>query len=99
MESSQLIKKPVVTEKSLRGENARKYTFVINSRATKIDIKKAFKEIYGVDIVKVNILPVLRKVRLIKNNHEFEKREGGQKAVVTIKKGQKFDFNKVKDVK
>ncbi|EKD63361.1 MAG: hypothetical protein ACD_51C00283G0014 [uncultured bacterium] len=99
MDSSQVIKKPVVTEKSLQGEGARKYTFIINSNATKIDIKRAFKDIYGVDAVKINILPVFRKVRLVKNRNEFEKRQGGQKAIVTIKKGQKFDFNKVPNVK
>ncbi|MFA6528175.1 MAG: 50S ribosomal protein L23 [Candidatus Gracilibacteria bacterium] len=99
MDSSHIIKKPLVTEKSMKGEVNRKFTFLINSNATKIDIKRAFKEIYGVDVVKVNIVPVFRKARLIKNNNEFEKRASGQKAVITIKKGQKFDFNKIKEVK
>ncbi|SRR3989339_997427 len=99
MDFSQVLIKPVVTEKSSRGEGISKFTFVVNKKATKIDIKRAFKELYGINIKKVNNVAVKAKARFGKNRSTISKRAEGKKVVVTFAEGQKFDFHKVKEVK
>ncbi|OIP81641.1 50S ribosomal protein L23 [Candidatus Peregrinibacteria bacterium CG22_combo_CG10-13_8_21_14_all_44_10] len=99
MDFSQVIKKPVATEKSSRAEQSNKHTLVVNSKATKIDIKRAFKMLYGVDAIKVNSVRVPSKSRWGKGRKEMEKRPESKKVIVTLKAGQKFEFNKLKTVK
>ncbi len=99
MDITQVIKKPIITEKSARGETINKFTFVVDRNATKIDIKRAIKEIYGVKVLKVNSTKVLEKGRIVGGKKYMKKRPEGKKVTITIEKGKKFDFTKVKEVK
>lgn len=55
MESHNVIKYPVSTEKSLRlMEAENKLIFVVDSRANKQDIKKAVEEVFTTKVSKVN---------------------------------------------
>ena len=49
-----IIKKPVITERSMMGAQDNKYTFEVAVDAGKIEIKKAVEEIFGVKVAKVN---------------------------------------------
>lgn len=91
-----LIKNQVITEKSSTGESKDKYTFIVNKKATKVDIKRAFQEMYGVKVASVNMIPVKPKTRYGRKRSVIEKRSAGKKAIVTIAPGQKFDFKKLK---
>jgi large subunit ribosomal protein L23 len=52
-----ILKKPIVTEKTSNLELANNtYVFEVSKDATKIDIKKSILELYGVEVVSVNIL-------------------------------------------
>ena len=96
MDFSQIIKNQVITEKSSTAETGNKYTFIVNNRVTKVDIKRAFQEIYGVKVEKVNIIASKPKHRFGKRRSVIQKRNPAKKAIVTIAPGQKFDFKKVK---
>jgi large subunit ribosomal protein L23 len=57
MEASKIIKYPMMTERSVTMiENENKLIFIVDRRAKKNDIKKAVKELYEVDVIKVNTL-------------------------------------------
>ncbi|HAU40179.1 MAG: 50S ribosomal protein L25, large subunit ribosomal protein L23 [Candidatus Peregrinibacteria bacterium GW2011_GWF2_43_17] len=99
MDITQIIKKPVITEKGARGEPMNKFTFVVDKGATKIDIKRAIKEIYGMKVLKVNSTKVLEKGRIVGGRKYMKKRSEGKKVTITIEKGKKFDFTKVKEAK
>jgi len=99
MDFSQVIKKPVITEKSSRDTELNKHTFVVNSKSTKIDIKRAFKRLYGVDVLKVNSVKIAPKTKWGKGRRQIEKRHPAKKVIITLKQGQKFEFNKLKTVK
>jgi large subunit ribosomal protein L23 len=83
-----VIKKFVVTNKSTDGEIRGVYTCMIDMNATKIDVKNAFKTIYGVDVEKVNVLHTRPKFH---NTRTGVARRRGieKKAMVTLKNGQK----------
>ncbi len=55
MNAYDIIKKPILSEKSYDGIANKKYTFKVDVRATKTDIKAAVQEIFGVKVESVNI--------------------------------------------
>lgn len=85
-----IIKRPVITEHStaLMAEN--KYTFEVDPRANKYQIKQAIEEIFGVTVVKVNTMRLKGKVR------RMGMTEGRQperkRAIVTLKPGDRIEF-------
>ncbi len=85
-----LVKKPWVTEKSVRLSAERKYAFIVKRRATKPEIKKAIKDAYKVDAVTVNVVnrpPKRKRFGAVRGMQE-----GYRKAIVTLKEGQKIDL-------
>jgi len=51
-----LIRRPIVTEKATRLLEENKYTFEVEKRATKPEIKAAIEDLFEVKVVKVNTL-------------------------------------------
>ncbi|OGK12053.1 MAG: 50S ribosomal protein L23, partial [Candidatus Riflebacteria bacterium RBG_13_59_9] len=51
----------MISEKSMDYTEQGKYVFLVTPRATKAEIRRAVSEIYGVDVVKVNIVNLPRK--------------------------------------
>jgi large subunit ribosomal protein L23 len=95
--ASEIIIRPVVSEKSIDESGRGKYTFAVHSHANKIQIKAAVEELYrkeGVTVIAVNVLTTKSK----------EKRRGTRrgrivghttpwrKAIVTLAPGQKIEF-------
>jgi large subunit ribosomal protein L23 len=95
MNLSQVIIKPVLTEKSVRGELENKYTFIIGQKATKIDVKQAIKALFGATAIKVNIKKGMPKYRLGKGRRPMQKRPASRQAIITIKAGEKLDLAKL----
>lgn len=92
----EIIKKPVVTEKSQRLELDGVYTVIVPKATTKVDIRTAFERLYEVEVSKVNIITTREKFRNTKHGVQV-KRKSRLKAMVTLKKGQKInDLQKVK---
>ena len=58
-----IIKKPIITERSMMGAQDNKYTFEVAIDAGKVEIKKAVEEIFGVKVAKVNTLNVSGKAK------------------------------------
>jgi len=56
-----VIIRPVVTETTMMGMEEKKYTFEVDKRANKTEIKVAIEEIFGVKVEKINTLNVKGK--------------------------------------
>ncbi len=56
MDARDVIKRPVITERSMNDLNERKYTFEVDVRANKTLVKQAVEEIFGVKVEKVNVM-------------------------------------------
>jgi large subunit ribosomal protein L23 len=81
--------KPLVTEKATNLSALNKYVFEVALEATKIEIKKAIKNVYGIEPVSVNILHVSgKKVRFGRTMGTTKNRK---KAIVAFKSGQKIE--------
>ncbi len=96
MNLSQIIVKPILTEKSVNGVEMRKYTFVVHSDATKVDVQMALNQLYGVKSAKVNILKGLPKYKIGKGRKLIQKKASTRRAIVTLKEGEKLDLSSLK---
>jgi len=92
MELTQIIKKPIITEKSthlVTEEN--RYTFQVDKRVTKSQIKKAVELLFGVHVVGVKTVNIPGQTQRVGRTRRLVKLPGFKKAVIEIKKGEKIE--------
>ncbi len=85
-----LIKGARITEKAALGAEKNTYTFNVRDEATKNEIKKAIKHIYGVTPERVSTTKIADK-KVVRRGRIGVKK-GGKKAVVYLKKGDKISI-------
>lgn len=85
-----ILRAPIVTEKSARAEQTNTYVFKVVMDATKQEIKQAVETIFSVDVGAVRTLNVLGKKR--RSAHGYGCRSDWKKAYVTLAEGEKIDF-------
>ena len=86
-----LIKKPVITEKSTANAQFNKYIFEVRNDANKINIKKTIEEIYKVKVQKLNSLNVKSKPKVFKGQRGT--RPEIKRIIVTLKEGNTIDMS------
>ena len=86
-----LIKKPVITEKSTANAQFNKYVFEVRNDANKINIKKTIEEIYKVKVQKLNSLNVKSKPKVFKGQRGT--RSELKRIIVTLKEGNTIDMS------
>lgn len=87
--------RPLVTEKmNDLSESRGQYGFVVNVNANKIEIAKAIKAKFDVDVAKVNTIKIKGKTKTqFTKKGRFEgKTATYKKAIVTLKEGQTIDL-------
>lgn len=91
MNIHEVIRAPIVTEKSdAMRETANAYAFEVDRRATKLEIKAAMKQLFGVDPVDVRTAVVRGKFKRV--GKSIGKRPNWKKAIVVLKEGQTLDL-------
>jgi len=83
-----VIKRPLITEKSSKLIESRKYTFEVMQGANKTEVKEAIEKAFNVNVTSVNIINVRKKERKVGKYAGF--RPAVRKAIVTLEKGQKL---------
>jgi large subunit ribosomal protein L23 len=86
----EIIRGPVVTEKSMLGSQNAQVTFKVSMDATKPKIKKAVEALFDVNVVSVNTL--IQKGKTKRFRGFMGKRSDMKKAVVRLEDGQAIDF-------
>jgi large subunit ribosomal protein L23 len=81
----EVIFKPVVSEKSYSLIDNGKYTFEVDPRSNKTEIKQAIEVIFNVKVASVNTLN--RKGKTRKTKFGLGKRKDTKRAIVTLKSG------------
>ncbi len=95
MAEKTIIVRPLITEKSeLLTNNANQYTFVVNKRANKIEIRKAVEQMYNVTVEAVNtvIMPGKLKSRFTRSGVSKGRKPSFKKAYITLSPGEEIDF-------
>jgi len=83
-----IIIKPVVTEKSMNLLADNKYTFIVDRKANKTEIKNAIENIFHVKVDSVNTMNVKGKPKRMGRFEGITPTR--KKAIVTLKPGQKI---------
>jgi large subunit ribosomal protein L23 len=87
----EVLRRPVVTEKSNRqAEELNQYTFEVDPRANKIQVKQAVEEAFGVTVLKVNIMRMPGKTRRF--GRRVTRTPSWKKAVVTLAPGDRIEL-------
>ena len=92
MRVSNVIEKPIVTEKTMALEVDSKYVFRVNLRSSKGAIANEINRLYGVDVDGVSTMIMPGKKRRILGTRRFTKSSKWKKAVVKVKPGQKIEL-------
>jgi large subunit ribosomal protein L23 len=94
MNTYEILRRPLVTEKSVKQSGLRQYGFVVDGRATKTQVKEAVETLFNVTVVRVHtmLVPAKRGLRggrrsrkTVIRNPEYKK------AFVTVAEGQMID--------
>ena len=85
-----IIVKPVVSEKSFGLVDDGKYTFEVDPRSNKTEIKLAIEKIFNVKVASVNTLNRTGKTR--RTRFGIGKRKDTKRAIVTLKSGFTIDI-------
>jgi large subunit ribosomal protein L23 len=80
--SHDIIRKPIITEKSMASMAEKKYTFIVHVDANKSQIKRAVEEVFNVKVESVNTINGLGKTKRM--GVHVGKRPDYKKAVVTL---------------
>lgn len=91
MNSHDVIRKPLITEKSTLGrEEENLATFAVDPRANKHEIRRAVEELFKVEVLTVRTMRQPRKTRRI-GRHQGRRAEW-KKAIVQLAEGQSIEF-------
>ncbi len=82
-----IIIEPIITEESMDAMAERKYTFKVDKRANKSEIKKAVEKIFGVKVAKVNTINMKGKKKRV--GLSVGKTPDWKKAIVTLTEDSK----------
>ena len=85
-----IIRRPVISERTMDLLAENKYTFEVDIKATKPQIREAVEQIFNVDVEKVNTMRVRGKKRRMGRSEG--KRPDWKKAIVTVKEGQRIEL-------
>ena len=91
MNAYDIVRRPLVTEKSTQlKELFRQYTFEVDRRANKYEIRQAIENLFKVHVTDIKTLVMRGKYRRV--GRHMGKRPNWKKAIVTIKEGEKIEF-------
>ena len=85
----EIIKAPLITEKSRTDEQNGVYTFLCDPRATKTEIKDAIEKIFKVKVEDIRTLNIKVKKKRVGRYTGLSNR--GKKAIVTLKDGMTIE--------
>ena len=97
MTARDIIIAPVITEKSMAGTAVQQYTFEVRPSASKTQIKAAIREIFKVDVIKINTVNVGGKSKNFARRgvRTSGKQPDWKKAIITLAAGQKIEVGGV----
>ena len=86
--------KPILTEKATSSNESGKFSFIVDGKANKIQVKKAVEKTYSVSVLSVNTMNILGKSisKFTKTGIVNGRKPSYKKAIVQLKEGEFIDF-------
>jgi len=86
----EILRKPLVTEKSTKLSERNKYVFEVDTRANKDQVRLAVEKCFKVSVVSVNMIKVPGETKRM--GRRAISHPAWKKAIVTLKEGDKIQF-------
>lgn len=90
MQIYDVLRRPVITEKSSLLQEGGRYVFEVASKANKVQIRQAVEKAFSVKVTTVNVMTVRGKRKRYGNR--LTARPSWKKAVVTLKQGDRIEI-------
>ena len=92
LDAMSVLIRPVVSEKTTGLMDNHTYVFIVDPRATKIDVRNAVEQAFNVKVTNVNTLN--RKGKAVRNRRTgiIGHRANQKRAIVTLKQGDKINL-------
>ena len=91
MDPYEVLRRPILTEKSsFQSDNLDRYTFEVDVRANKHQIRDAVEQIFNVQVIAVNVMNIRGKQR--RWGRIAGRTKDWKKAIVTLAPGQSIQF-------
>jgi large subunit ribosomal protein L23 len=90
-----IIVKPLINEKSeILLDELGKYSFIVDKKSNKVEIRKAVEKMFGVSVLSVNtlIMPSKERSRFTKTGVQRGSTSSYKKAIVTLVDGDEIDY-------
>lgn len=84
------IKQPILTDKTIRLTESRKYSFLVNLDSNKSEIKIAIENLFQVKIIKINTCNLPRKKKRVGKFAGWKAQY--KKAIVTLSEGETINL-------
>ena len=91
-----ILNKPIITEKTLAGQQNGRYTFQVALKSTKHQIANAFFELFGIKPVKINTRKMKGKIKTDWKKRLPIKKPDKKLALITLPKGKTIDALNIK---
>ena len=93
MNSYEVLRRPVITEKNTMLNTEGKYVFEVAETANKLDVKRAVEEVFKVRVTNVNMLNVRGKLRRSPGRRMTRGlTRSWKKAIVTLQAGDRIEL-------
>jgi len=90
-EPHQIIKKPLITEKSNRKkEEENQVFFVVDPKANKVEIRQAVEQLFKVKVTQVHTMNLAGKRKRVGRSTGWK--SDWKKAIVTLREGDRIEF-------
>ena len=86
----EVLRRPLITEKTTLLQERNGYAFEVAKKATKHQVKEAIEKAFKVKVIKVNVMTVPGKMRRM--GKRMVMTPSWKKAVVTLAQGNKIEF-------
>jgi large subunit ribosomal protein L23 len=86
----EVLRRPLITEKSTVLKEINKYVFEVADKANKHLVKQAVEKAFNVNVVSVNMITTHGKMK--RRGRRFVMTPSRKKALVTVKQGEKLEF-------
>jgi large subunit ribosomal protein L23 len=91
MTPHEILKRPVITEKStIQKEAYNQLTFEVDRKANKVEIRRAVERVFNTKVVDVRTMQMKGKVKRF--GRTLGKRRNWKKAIVTLAQGERVEF-------
>lgn len=91
MKADQIIRRPIVTEKStIAREDNNEFVFAVDPRASKHDVRRAVEALFEVEVASVRTMVMPRKQRRV--GRFVGHRPQWKKAIVRLSPGQSIEY-------